>query len=181
MVSELAYLILEVVAITALLLFAISVVAAQPKRRTAWLFALVFVSSACYLLTPMTFKADAAYEIDLGFLALPVRILMNLGAGFWMLFCFSMFQDRPRIPAWLLGLFVLQVVLSLGRILFVPMELTELDRAPLAPGTAFLFLTLPPLLQGCLGALTALSCCTPTGFTTPANSSPTPARRTCPC
>ncbi len=79
MLCELTYLILEIVAITALALVALQVLAAHPKRLNAWLLAGVFLSSACYLLNRMAFKGDERYQLDLGLLLHPVQIGMNLG------------------------------------------------------------------------------------------------------
>jgi AraC-like DNA-binding protein len=149
--SSLTYLILETIAVTALLLIALRVVVALPKNLNAWLFAAIFVSSACYVLTRMTFKAEVAYRTDLGLLAHPVQIMTNLGSGLWMIFCYSTFQDRRRIPRLWLLLFALQIALSLLRIRAVPMSLSELDQNPPSAATRILLLDLPLLLQGVFG------------------------------
>jgi len=149
--SALTYLILEIIALTALVLIALRVVVAHPKNRNAWLFASIFLGNACYVLTRMTFKAEAAYRVDLGLLAHPVQVLMNLGSGLWMIFCYSTFQDRRRVPRLWLFLFALQILLSLLRIYAVPMSLNELDRNPPGAATRILLLDLPLLLQGAFG------------------------------
>jgi AraC-like DNA-binding protein len=151
--SALTYLILEIIAITALVLIALRVVVDHPRNRNAWLFAAIFLTNACYVLTRMTFKAEAAYRADLGLLADPVQILMNLGSGLWMIFCYSTFQDRRRVPGLWLFLFALQIVLSLVRIYTVPMSLSELDRNPPGAATRILLLDLPLLLQGAFGVI----------------------------
>ena len=138
--SALTYLILEIIAITSLVLIALRVVAVNPQNRNAWLFAAIFLSNACYVLTRMTFKAEAAYRVDLGLLVHPVQVLTNLGSGLWMIFCYSTFQDRRRVPKLWLLLFALQFVLSLLRIYTVPMSLSELDRNPPGAVTRILLL-----------------------------------------
>lgn len=150
--SSITYFILEVVAVTALVLLTVVVTVSYPKNRNAWLFGLFALSNACYLLVRMSFKKDG-FDLDLGLFAHPIQILMNSGSGLLMLFCFSMFQDLRRIPVWLIALFGLQLVLSLVRVYVVPMDMIELDRAQPGVFKSFVLLTMPFLLQGTMGML----------------------------
>ena len=73
---------------------------------------LVALSTASYLVARMTY----AFGPDLKFNFWPawpvLGVLMNIGSGFWMILCHSLFQDSKRFPRWLLVVFGLQVCLS---------------------------------------------------------------------
>ena len=153
MISALNYLVLEIVAITTLVLFALITLASYPKNRNAWLFALICLSGAAFLFYRTGFKADAAYRIDPGWWLVPVQLLMSAGAGLWMLLCYSLFQDPRRLPRWLLVLFSLQVLLSMVAVNTYPMDITALSRVRLDSPVRILLLPTPLLLQGLFGIL----------------------------
>ena len=84
-------------------------------HRVARLWAWICFNTVCYLLFSRYIHADGippAYQIDLGWMLVPVRWAMNFTPGLFMMLSFFLFQDERKFPRWLLGLFVAQVLLE---------------------------------------------------------------------
>ena len=112
MTAILFYFAANVVTITIVALVAAAYLISQPRAFNARIMGLVALSTASYLVARMTY----AFGPDLKFNFWPawpvLGVLMNIGSGFWMILCHSLFQDSKRFPRWLLVVFGLQVCLS---------------------------------------------------------------------
>ncbi|MCG8414207.1 MAG: helix-turn-helix domain-containing protein [Pseudomonadales bacterium] len=153
MFTELSYFAAQMVSVTSLALMGLTVLISQPRNINARLFALICLSTITYIVSAMQYKSNAEFRIDLSAFWLPLQIVMNTGAGFLMLLCFSLFQDSRNVPRWMLVFFAGQVCLSALRPLYVPNEIAAIDVESIGTLNYFIFGTLPILLQS-LFALT---------------------------
>ncbi len=111
---------LNIVVITVWSLVTLCLMLSQPRSREVWLLCLIGVANVSYRVMRLSYVGDADYLIDLGWLRFPLHVFMNMGAGFWMLFCYFFFQEGQRFPRWLLALFAGQVLLSTLRPIVLP-------------------------------------------------------------
>lgn len=151
MVSELTYFAAEVAAITAFGLLGLVFLRSYRQSENILLFAIIFASNFSYLLTRMSMKADPAFQFDLGVAYWPMHVMMNTGAGVWMILCHSLFQDAKRFPRWVFAIFIVQVLLSALRPVLLPGGFATLDQVGFDDLNYLLFGSLPLVLQSAFG------------------------------
>ena len=101
----------NIVALTANLLTGAGLLVSNPRSFNARIFAGVTVSAACYLVGRLSYAVPA--DVQVTFSLWPfLLVFMNLGTGFWMILAYSLFQDRRRIPHWMIAAFAVQALLS---------------------------------------------------------------------
>lgn len=147
MLTSLTYFAAQMVSITSVALMGFAFFISQPRNVNARLFALICLSIITYAVTTMQYKSNPEFRIDLSAYWLPLQIIMNTGAGFLMMLCYSLFQDMRGFPRWILGVFAAQVCLSALRPLYVPNDINAIDVESIGALNYFVFGTLPILLQ----------------------------------
>lgn len=166
MEGEVTYFIAEVLSIFLLLLFGSSILISLPRNINAWLIALYCLGGIGYRLYSMANKVHPLLTFDWALHWLPTQILINMGPGLLVLLCFSLFHEVgrgvklkertergeigqifSRFPFWFLGLFALQMGLSIARPLFVSNVLSEIDIPSIGEFTYFTFGQLPQLMH----------------------------------
>ena len=114
MTATLFFFAADVAATTALLLVTLAYLISHWADFTARVFALAALSTMSYMVARMGYAFGPALHVNFG-LAWPViAALMNMGTGFWMILCHSLFQEAKRFPRWLLVAFALQLGLSIA-------------------------------------------------------------------
>lgn len=132
---------IDVIAFFTIALMGVNFLVSQPRSFNARLWALISFNTACYVIfTRFVYShlIPAPYQVDPGSLLIPIRIVMNLTPGLFMILAYSLFQEGKRFPRWLLGAFAIQVLLEEP----IPLALS----IDVALGD-FLFETIPALLQ----------------------------------
>jgi AraC-like DNA-binding protein len=116
MTAALFFLTVDVASIVCSALFGARVIVKQPRLVTARLILLVTVDNICHiLLSRYEYRhwIPDPYQFELGSVAQVLNLARNLTPGLFMMLCFAMFADSTRFPRWLMGLFVLEIVLEL--------------------------------------------------------------------
>ena len=153
MATALLLLIANTVALTASLLIGASFLLSNPRSFNARVFAAVTLSSACYLLGRMSYALPPDVQLELAIWPFLVTF-MNMGTGFWMILAWSVFQDRQRIPRWMISAFALQLVLSaVNGMAYIGRETSALSTDAYPPVVNFVFGPLPLALQSAFALL----------------------------
>jgi AraC-like DNA-binding protein len=95
--------------------FGARVLARRPRLLSAQLVALIALNSVCYIVLgryEYRFWITKPYWFDVGEWAGALNFARNLTPGLFMVLCFTLFADKARFPRWLLGLFVVEMVLE---------------------------------------------------------------------
>ncbi|MCR9241978.1 MAG: helix-turn-helix transcriptional regulator [Rhodobiaceae bacterium] len=132
---------IDVVAFITISLVGINFLVSQPKNFNARLLTLICFNTACYIIFTRYIYSNlipSPYQVDPGGLLIPMRLVMNLTPGLFMILAHSLFQDGQKFPRWLLAAFALQILLEEP----IPLALS----IDVALGD-FLFETTPALLQ----------------------------------
>jgi AraC-like DNA-binding protein len=106
---------IDVTGFISVLLFGLRVLVTSPKQLNAQLIALICFDSACAIVLARqeyAFWIPDAYQLHIGALRLPLHVARNLTPGLLMLLCHSLFQDKSKIPHWLLGAFAFQILME---------------------------------------------------------------------
>jgi len=137
----------NIVALTANLLIGAGVLISNPRSFNARIFACVTLSSACYLTGRISYALPA--EVQVQFASWPwLNVLMNMGAGFWMILAYSLFQDQRRIPRWMIAAFAAQLLLSaINAFGYVGRASSVLQSEAYPPFVNFVFGPLPLAMQ----------------------------------
>lgn len=113
--APLIFLAIDVAAIVCALLLGARVLSGAPRRRSAWLVALIALCSvASVVLSHQEYGywMPPALRIDVGPWAAALNLARNLTAGLLMVLCHALFTDRKRFPPWLLVLLAVQLGLE---------------------------------------------------------------------
>jgi AraC-like DNA-binding protein len=105
----------DVIGFFSVLLFGLRVLVTSAKQRNARLIALICFNSACAIVLARqdyAYWIPEAYQVHVGLLRIPLHIARNMTSGLLMILCHSLFQDESKLPRWLAGAFVLQVVME---------------------------------------------------------------------
>jgi AraC-like DNA-binding protein len=105
----------DIASIAASGIFGARVLARRPTLASAQLIALIMFNSICYVVLARyeyRYWIPAPYQFDVGGWAGLLNFARNLTPGLFMVLCFNLFADETRFPRWLLGLFVLEMVLE---------------------------------------------------------------------
>jgi AraC-like DNA-binding protein len=105
----------DVIGFFSVLLFGLRVLVTSAKQRNARLIALICLDSACAIVLARqdyAYWIPEAYQMHVGLLRIPFHIARNMTSGLLMILCHSIFQDESKLPRWLTGAFVLQVVME---------------------------------------------------------------------
>lgn len=147
MSTPLFYFAANIVALTANLLLGAGILIANPRSFNARMFACVTLSSTCYLIGRISYALPP--EVQLQFAIWPwLNLCMNVGAGFWMLLAYSLFQDERRIPRWMVVAFAVQVLLSaINAFAYVGRDSSVLQSEAYPPVVNFIFGPLPLAMQ----------------------------------
>jgi AraC-like DNA-binding protein len=137
----------NIVALTANLLIGAGVLISNPRCFNARIFACVTLSSSCYLIGRISYALPA--EVQIQFSIWPwLNVLMNMGAGFWMILAYSLFQDDRRIPRWMIAAFSIQFLLSaINAFGYVGRDSSVLQSQAFPPVVNFVFGPLPLAMQ----------------------------------
>lgn len=140
-------------ALTSLLLMGAGVLVANPRAFDARLFAAAALSTACYLVGRLSYAVPAAVQVHFWFWPY-LLVLMNLGAGLWMILAHSLFQERRRIPRWMIGAFAVQALLSaVNAFGYVGRDSSVLQSPAYPPLVNFVFGPLPLAMQATFAGL----------------------------
>lgn len=147
MTTALFYFGANIVALTANMLLGAGILISLPRSFAARIFACVTLSSVCYLLGRLSYAVPP--EVQVHFAAFPLlNLLMNMGAGFWMILAYTLFQDGARIPRWLIAAFVVQSILSaINALGYIGHSSSVFQSEAYPPGVNFVFGPLPIALQ----------------------------------
>ena len=122
----------QIVAIFSVLLLAAGYIKTEPKARSARVFALMAVFVILYLLNGMTANhIDPQFQLDLSRWQLIIDIGPSAVSGFFMLYCFLIFQEGEKFPITLSVAFAFQMLLE------IIMVTINLSRATAQPGGIF--------------------------------------------
>ncbi len=106
---------LDIGIVFCLLLLTPVCLARAPTNRNARLIAAMLICNVCYVVLgrqDYSYWIPEPYRIDVGALTPLLNIGRNLTPGLFMLLCCSLFQERRKLPAWLLAAFAAQVLLE---------------------------------------------------------------------
>jgi AraC-like DNA-binding protein len=106
---------LDVATMTCAALLGARLLASHPRRRSAQLIALIAACNICYVVLgrfDYRYWIPAPFQIEIGGWYGVLNFARNLTPGLFMLLCFTLFAARRRFPAWLLALFIVQMLLE---------------------------------------------------------------------
>ena len=104
----------QIVAIFSVLLLAAGYIKTDPKASSAQVFALMAVFVILYLLNGMTANHIAPpFQLDLSRWQLIIDIGPSAVSGFFMLYCFLIFQEGEKFPITLSVAFAVQMLLEI--------------------------------------------------------------------
>jgi AraC-like DNA-binding protein len=113
--SQLLFLAIDVAAVVCAVLLAARVLASYPRLPSAWLIAAIALGTVCNVVLgryDYRYWIPAPFQITVGGWEPLLDVGRNVAPGLLMLLCHTVFIDGRRFPRWLLGLFVLQVLLD---------------------------------------------------------------------
>lgn len=153
MTTALLYFAADIAALTAVLLSGAGCLISNPRSFNARIFACVTVSLACYLIGRISYAVPA--DVQVSFWIWPcLLIFMNMGAGFWMLLAYSLFQDAKRIPRWMIVACAVQFLLSaINAFGYVGRDSSVLQSATNPAIVRFIFGPLPIAVQSAFALL----------------------------
>lgn len=141
MESHLLLFTIDIVAIVSMAFFGANFILSQPRNVNALLWAFISFNTVCYLLFSRYTLSDLiphSYQVDLGSLAIPIWIAINLTPGLFTILAFSLFQDGQKFPRWLYVVFIVQVFLEEPVLQILHLNLIERD---------YLLKSVPAILQ----------------------------------
>ena len=104
----------QIVAIFSVFLLAAGYIKTEPKSSSAWVFALMAVFVILYLLNGMTGNhIDPQFQLDLSRWQLIIDIGTSAVSGFFMIYCFLVFQEGEKFPIALSVAFACQMLLEI--------------------------------------------------------------------
>lgn len=127
----------QIVAIFSVLLLAAGYIKTEPRASSARVFALMAVFVILYLLNGMTADhIDPQFQIDLSRWQLIIDIGTSAVSGFFMVYCFLIFQEGEKFPITLSVMFAFQMFLE------IILEIINLSRATAELGDIFNLLSI---------------------------------------
>src|SRR5688572_10942353 len=143
----------NIVALTANVLTGAGLLISNPRSFNTRVFAGVTVSAACYLVGRLSYAVPADVQVSTSVWPF-LLVLMNLGSGFWMILAYSLFQDRRRIPRWMIAAFAAQALLStVNAFGYVGRDSSVLQSDAYPAAVNFIFGPLPLAMQSTFAVL----------------------------
>ncbi|MBL4820747.1 MAG: AraC family transcriptional regulator [Gammaproteobacteria bacterium] len=103
----------QLVAIMSVMLLAVGNLKAAPKAPSSWVFSLMAIFVALYVVSGMSAShIEPPFRIDLSAWSLLLDTAIPAVAGLFMIYCFLEFQEQRKFPIPLMVIFVVQIVLE---------------------------------------------------------------------
>lgn len=115
MSAPLTVLALDIATIVCAALLGARLLASYPRSRSAQLIALIAVCNISYVVLgrfDYRFWIPAPFHFEVATWYGVLNFARNLTPGLFMMLCFTLFAQQRRFPRWLLGLFLIQVLLE---------------------------------------------------------------------